>query len=129
MAGLGKAATTPTMSAFMTLSRGTIPFQASGSSAATYTCHGSANSISGWILHNTTRFLPASRFLKFRLLWKRTSAPVIAAVVYLMILFPLHEYTQLRAAVALAFAYMVLVVFLDGKRFVVFLLFVLGVFF
>ena len=70
-----------------------------------------------------------SLLLKFRLLWKRTSAPVIAAVVYLMILFPLHEYTQLRAAVALAFAYTAMDVYLDGKRFMAFLLLVVGVLF
>ncbi len=70
-----------------------------------------------------------SLLLKFRLLWKHTSAPVIAAVVYLMVLFPLHEYTQLRAAVALAFAYTAMDAYLDGKRFTAVLLLVVGVLF
>ena len=70
-----------------------------------------------------------SLLLKFRLLWKRTSAPVIAAVVYLMILFPLHEYTQIRTAVALAFAFTAMDVYLDGKRFTALLLLLVGVLF
>jgi hypothetical protein len=69
-----------------------------------------------------------SLLLKFRLLWKHTSAPVIAALVYLMVLFPLHEYTQLRAAAALAFTYTAIDTYLDGKRFAALLLFVTGVF-
>jgi hypothetical protein len=70
-----------------------------------------------------------SLLLKFRLLWKNTSAPVIAAVVYLMVLFPLHEYTQLRIAVALAFAYTAMDAYLDGKRFSALLLLLVGVLF
>jgi hypothetical protein len=58
-----------------------------------------------------------SLLLKFRLLWKHTSAPIIAALVYLMILFPFYEYTQLRAAVAFAFAYTAIDAYLDGKWF------------
>ena len=47
----------------------------------------------------------AALMIKFRLLWKLTQAPVVAAIVYLMLLFPYYEYTQLRAAVGMALAY------------------------
>ena len=67
--------------------------------------------------------------LKFRLLWKRTSAPVIAAIVYLLALYPLHEYTQIRSAVALAFAYTAMDAYLDRKRFTALLLILVGVLF
>jgi len=67
-----------------------------------------------------------SLLLKFRLLWKHTSAPAIAALVYLTILFPFYEYTQLRAGVAFAFAYTAIDAYLDGKRFAALLLLALG---
>ena len=54
--------------------------------------------------------------LKFRLIWKHTSAPLVAAIVYLMLLFPVHEYTQIRAAVAFGFTYTAIDEYLDGKR-------------
>ena len=71
----------------------------------------------------------SSLLLKFRLLWKHTSAPVIAALVYLLILFPFYEYTQLRAAVAFALAYTAIDTYLDGKRFAALLLLVVAVLF
>jgi hypothetical protein len=43
--------------------------------------------------------------LKFRLLSKYTDAPACAAIVYLMMLYPLHEYTQIRAALGIALAF------------------------
>lgn len=53
--------------------------------------------------------------LKFRLFWKRTDAPVVAAIVYLMLLYPIHEYTQIRAAVSFAFTYTAIDKYLDGR--------------
>ena len=75
-------------------------------------------------------FLAGSALLlKFRLLWKYTSAPIIAAAVYLMVLYPLHEYTQIRAALAIAFAFTAMDAYLEGKRFIAFVLLVVGVLF
>lgn len=75
-------------------------------------------------------FLASSALLlKFRLLWKHTSAPIIAAAVYLMVLFPLHEYTQIRAAMALAFAFTAMDAYLEGKWFTAFVLLVVGALF
>jgi hypothetical protein len=71
----------------------------------------------------------SSLLLKFRLLWKHTSAPVIAALIYLMVLFPIYEYTQLRAAMAFALAYTAIDAYLDGKRFAALFLFVMSVLF
>jgi hypothetical protein len=67
--------------------------------------------------------------IKFRLLWKHADSPVLAVVVYLMFLFPLHEYTQIRAAVGFAFAYFAIDVLLDGKVGLSVLLFALGMLF
>jgi hypothetical protein len=71
----------------------------------------------------------SSLALKFRLLWKHTSAPVIAAIIYLMLLFPLHEYTQIRAAFAFALAYTAIDEYLDGKWVAAIMLFVMAVLF
>jgi len=73
-----------------------------------------------------TALVAGSLLLKFRLLWKHSSAPVIAALVYLTILFPFYEYTQLRAGVAFAFAFTAIDAYLDGKWFAALLLLALG---
>ncbi len=70
-----------------------------------------------------------SLLLKFRLLKKYTSAPVIAALVYLAVLFPSLEYTQLRAAVAFSFAYTAIDAYLEKKRVFAVLLLTVGVLF
>jgi hypothetical protein len=44
--------------------------------------------------------------LKFLLIWRITSAPLYATVAYAMLFYPVHEYTQIRLAVALGFAYL-----------------------
>ena len=71
----------------------------------------------------------SSLAIKFRLLWKYAEAPVIAAIVYLMLLYPLHEYTQIRAAIGFAFAYLGLDACLEGKLGSGVLLFALGALF
>ena len=73
-----------------------------------------------------TVLVASSLLLKFRLLWKHTSAPIIASLVYLMVLFPFYEYTQMRAAVAFAFAYTAIDAYLDGKWFAALLLLAVG---
>lgn len=54
--------------------------------------------------------------LKFRLFWKRLDAPVVAAIIYLLMLYPLHEYTQIRAAVSIGFALTAIDTAFDSKR-------------
>lgn len=76
-----------------------------------------------------TLLAATSLALKFRLFWKYTSTPVVAAVVYLMFLFPLHEYTQIRAAVAVAFAFTAIDQYLEGKRMAAVALFVVAILF
>jgi len=46
--------------------------------------------------------------IKLRLIWKYTSSPIFATMVYAFLFYPLHEYTQIRVAVALGFAYLAL---------------------
>lgn len=43
--------------------------------------------------------------LKFYLFDKYLSSPVFAAFVYMLMFFPVHEYTQIRAAVAISFGF------------------------
>jgi hypothetical protein len=67
--------------------------------------------------------------LKFRLLHKHASCPLLAAIVYLGALFPLHEYTQIRAALAFAFAYTAVDEYIEGKRLRAVVLMLLGTIF
>jgi len=53
--------------------------------------------------------------VKFRLIWKHADAPLVAALAYLMILYPLHEYTQIRASVGLGFAYLAIDSYLERR--------------
>lgn len=64
-----------------------------------------------------TLLAAVSLLLKFRLLWRHTSAPLVAAFVYLVFLYPISEYTQLRAAVAFAFAFTAIDEYLGGRWF------------
>ena len=54
-------------------------------------------------------------FLKFRLIMKYTSAPILASIVYIAFLYPTHEYTQLRVALALGVAYTALDCYFEKK--------------
>jgi hypothetical protein len=54
--------------------------------------------------------------IKFYLLRRYTTLPVIAAIAYVLGFFFLHEYTQFRAAVGIAFAFLGLHKQLEGKR-------------
>lgn len=53
--------------------------------------------------------------IKLYLIWRYTSSPVLAMLVYVMLFYPLHEYTQIRVAVALGLAYLALHKGLQGK--------------
>ena len=54
-------------------------------------------------------------FLKLRLILRRCDAPGIASICYFMAVYPLDEYTQLRAAVGMGFAYTAVDGLLDRK--------------
>ena len=43
--------------------------------------------------------------IKFYLFFKYMNNPVLAAVVYILFFYPIHEYTQIRAAIAIAFGF------------------------
>jgi hypothetical protein len=70
-----------------------------------------------------------SLLLKFRLLWRRVSAPLLAAAIYLVGFFPLAEYTQLRSAVAFAFAFTAMDEYLNGRWLLAIVLFVVATLF
>lgn len=53
--------------------------------------------------------------LKFRLFCKYADAPVFATIIYLMMLYPLHEYTQIRAAVGIAIGYTAVDFYLERR--------------
>ena len=67
--------------------------------------------------------------LKLHLIWRYTSSPVLATLVYLMLFYPLHEYTQIRVAVAIGFAYLALHESLQRKVFNTLILFFLALIF
>jgi hypothetical protein len=70
-----------------------------------------------------TLLVAVALLLKFRLLLRYASAPLVAAATYLLIVYPYSEYTQLRAAVAFAFAFTAMDEFLGGKWFTAIVLF------
>jgi len=76
-----------------------------------------------------TILVAISLALKFRLIWKHTSAPIVAAIIYLLLLYPFYEYTQMRAAIAYAFAYAAIDKYLDGRRETALLLAIVAVLF
>lgn len=67
--------------------------------------------------------------LKLHLIWRYTTSPVLATLVYLMLFYPLHEYTQIRVAVAIGFAYLALHKGLQGKIYNALILFFLALIF
>jgi hypothetical protein len=54
--------------------------------------------------------------LKFRLLWKYASAPIVAALVYLIFPYTMHEYIQIRSAVAIGLGYTALDAWLEKRH-------------
>jgi hypothetical protein len=70
-----------------------------------------------------------SLLLKFRLLQRHSSAPLLAAAVYLMVLFPFYEYTQFRAALGIGFAFTAIDEYLNGRWFAALVLFAVAVLF
>jgi hypothetical protein len=52
------------------------------------------------VFYAITAFVPL--YIKFDLLWKYTYAPWFAILTYIVLFYPVHEYTQIRVAVALA---------------------------
>jgi hypothetical protein len=55
--------------------------------------------------------------LKFRLLLKYATAPLFAIGVYILLLYPLHEYTQLRIAFGIAMIFTAIDLYFDNHRF------------
>ena len=67
--------------------------------------------------------------LKLHLIWRYTNSPVLAALAYLMLFYPLHEYTQIRVAVAMGFAYLAIHEGLQRKIYNALILLLLALFF
>lgn len=53
---------------------------------------------------------------KFYLMLRYLKYPVLAAVTYLVMIYPLHEYTQLRAAFAISLGLIAVHIWLEGRR-------------
>lgn len=53
--------------------------------------------------------------IKFYLMWRHLSSPILAAVTYLLMIYPLHEYTQIRAAFAISLGILSIHLWLDRK--------------
>lgn len=53
---------------------------------------------------------------KFHLFQKYLNHCLYAAILYVLIFYPLHEYTQLRSAVSLSFGYLAIHLYIEGKR-------------
>jgi hypothetical protein len=44
--------------------------------------------------------------IKFYLMWRHLKYPILAAITYILMLYPLHEYTQIRAALAISLGFL-----------------------
>ncbi len=53
--------------------------------------------------------------IKFRLIYRHTRWPLLAILAYCGIFYPVHEYTQIRAAVAIAFMLIAIHEYLEGR--------------
>lgn len=53
--------------------------------------------------------------IKFQLIYRRTRWPILAILAYCGIFYPIHEYTQIRAAVAIAFALVSVEYYLNAR--------------
>jgi hypothetical protein len=67
--------------------------------------------------------------VKFALIWRYTSVPIIAAISYIIGFFFLHEYTQLRVALGIAFAFWGAHKHLEGRPAAAAILYFLGMMF
>lgn len=76
-----------------------------------------------------TVLVSLSLAIKLRLIYRRTRWPLLAGLTYLMIFYMLHEYTQIRQALAIAFGLLSIEAYIE-RRYVRSLLFIgLGVMF
>lgn len=53
---------------------------------------------------------------KFYLMWRYLHSPLLAALVYLIMIYPLHEYTQIRAAFAISLGLIAVHLWLEQRR-------------
>lgn len=53
--------------------------------------------------------------IKFYLMWRHLRSPILAAVTYLVMIYPLHEYTQIRAAFAISLGLVAIHLWMNKK--------------
>lgn len=89
-----------------------------------------------WIFKNTlnapyeyyaTFIIAIALGLKIRLFYRHCASPFLAFIVYMAIFYPLHEYTQIRTAMAATLAFYAIFAFLDNRKISSLILFGLAV--